>query len=96
MYDSSIDILLHSEGEHVSETVTAIHCKHDSPAILSHHDVILSAFTIPTEANNPSRKLHDIAPKLDHTRTRIEWSEDGIKDYCELVEPCLREAVSYG
>ena len=58
MYDSDIDILLHTENENVSETVTKILCKHDHPSILSHHDVILSSFAIPTMMTNIPRPVH--------------------------------------
>ena len=92
MYDSDIDILLHTENENVSETVTKILCKHDHPSILSHHDVILSSFAIPTMMTNIPQPVHETAPRVDHTRSRIDWSEDGQVEYCELVSPQLRQA----
>jgi hypothetical protein len=92
MYDIDIDILLHTENENVSETVTKILCKHDHPSILSHHDVILSSFTIPTMMTNISKTVYETAPRVDHTRSRIDWSEEGQVEYCELVSPQLKQA----
>ena len=73
MYDSDIDILLHTSDDNVDETVTKIMCKHDNPDILSHHDVILSSFTIPIKEEHPPSPLNAIAPKIKHIRTRIDW-----------------------
>ena len=92
MYDSDIDILLHTKNENVTEAVIKILCKHEHPDIFSHHDPILSSFTIPTEVNTMPRPLHDIAPRVVHTRSRIDWTEQGQLAYCELVAPYLRQA----
>ena len=89
MYDSDIDILLHTDDANVNETVTKIICKQDN---LSHHDPILSSFTIPTQAITQPTPVSDIAPRIDHTRTRITWSEEGRDEFCQLVAPHLRQA----
>ena len=91
-YDSSIDIILQTSSHLVTESVTDILFKHDNPGILSHHDIILSKFTIPVHAPTQRRTVLDSAPKLDHTRTRMDWSEEGKQEYCELVGPYLRQA----
>ena len=91
LYDSDIDILLHTSTENVCEEVHEIICKNDDPTILSHHDIILSNFSIPTQAIIQTRNPHNIAPRVDHTRTRISWSEQGQQEYCELVAPHLRD-----
>ena len=70
LYDSDIDVILHTVHEQVTENVTNILCKHDDPAILSHHDVILSRFTIPTLPTTQPRQLNNIAPKIEHSRTK--------------------------
>ena len=91
LYDSSIDILLHSDSQGVSESIAEIQCKLRNPAVLSHHDIIISSFTVPAQAIPPSTS-HAIAPKIDHIRTRIEWSEEGAFEYSKLIQPCLRQA----
>ena len=91
-YDSMIDILLHSDIEHVNEAVTSILCVHDHPELLSHHDVIMSNFTIPTYDQPPITTKLVAAPRCDHTRTKINWSDEGKVKYADLVGPYLREA----
>ena len=92
MTDSDIDIILHTVHEHVAESVTSILCKNENPAIMSHHDVILSSFTIPTLPTIQPGQVYDIAPKLEHSRTKVHWSEEGQLNYCELVAPHLKQA----
>ena len=92
MYDSNIDLLLHTSEDNISESVSTIVCKNENPAILSHHDVILSDFSVPTQAVTYTSALHNIAPRVEHARSKIFWSEEGKQEYCELVEPHLREA----
>ena len=49
-FDSNVDILVHSAGISVPESVNEILCKLDQP-LLSHHDIILSQFTLPAQAS---------------------------------------------
>ena len=64
IYDSRIDILLHSTSENVTESVSSILCTNDHPELLSHHDVILSNFAIPTEKQPMLTTELLCAPKL--------------------------------
>ena len=90
-YDSRIDKLMHSIFDNVTESVTNIMCIHDHPDMLSHHDIILSTFTIPTQHQPPSNPTHLlVAPRVDHTRTKIVWSLEGQEEYSQLVGPYLR------
>ena len=89
LYDSDIDVLLHSEGSNISETVTDIICKNDNPDIFSHHDAIISSFTIPgTTLPQPGSPI-STAPKLEHSRTKIFWTDEGQAAYYEVVAPYL-------
>ena len=47
-FDSNVDILLHSSFLPNPEIVTNILCKLRNPLILSHHDIILSRFSVPS------------------------------------------------
>ena len=85
-HDSDIDILLYGREEHVSETVSMIMCKHEHPSILSHHDIIISTFSVPTAAPSLTQLELTVAPKIDHTRTKIAWSEDGQASYSQYVQ----------
>ena len=48
LFDSAIDVILYSEAKDINEEVKNIYCKHDYPSINSHHDLIISAFALPT------------------------------------------------
>ena len=71
-FDSDLDILLHSQRKSVTESVTKVIRKHDDPTVLSHHDPILSSFTIPGKTTTLPKPLQNIAPKIDHTRTKVD------------------------
>ena len=89
--DSNLDVLLYSKKHNVGEVVLDIICKHSHPLVLSHHDVILSKFTIPNEAlkdavlTPPHR-----APRISNSRHKIVWSEQGAEAYRTLLEPQLQ------
>ena len=88
-YDSNIDIILHSSQ--VDEHVTSILCKNDFPGILSHHDIIMSKCRIPgLDQTDISGNLLK-APRCDHTRVKITWSEEGKTEYCQVVSPLLKK-----
>ena len=85
-FDSEIDILL-VYGKDVSETLSQIICKLDSPLVESHHDIILSSCSLPIARAPPSEEDLVMAPRISNNRTKIIWSEDGIKAYEEMVAP---------
>ena len=89
-FDSNVDILLHS-SESASETVTSILCIKEYPAMLSHHDIILSSFTVPTCKSEEVFSSNLVtAPRLDHPRYKILWTPEGSQEYSELVSSHLR------
>ena len=90
--DSQIDVLLYSSDQNVEEKVTNIMCSQDIPDILSHHDIILSSFTIPTKDKTQSIITYPAAPKVQHSKTRIIWSEDRQKAYEKLAATFLKQA----
>ena len=90
--DSMLDVLLHTSSMDVSEKFSNILCLHDHPGILSHHDIILSNFSIPTQDQPPVTVSNTSAPKIKHVRTKIDWSEEGNVEYSELVAPYLKQA----
>ena len=89
-FDSEIDILL-VYGKDVSETLTRIICKLDSPLVESHHDVILSSCSLPTARASPIEEDLVTAPRISNNRTKIIWSDDGIKNYEEMVGTALSD-----
>ena len=53
-YDSDIDLILHSSAVTIPETVSEILCKLEQPLILSHHDIIVSKFSVPADSGPDS------------------------------------------
>ena len=89
-FDSNIDIILEPKDS-PCESITTIYCKHDYPQIDSHHDVILSSFSIPVgDLPSPQDNLIT-APRLSIHRHKILWSDEGIVKYKELVAERLSE-----
>ena len=46
LFDSDIDVILHSASSEYSETVVKVYCKNDFPEVDSSHDLILSTLYI--------------------------------------------------
>ena len=93
---SEIDILL-VYGKDATETLTKIICKLNCPLVDSHHHLILSTCSLPT-ATPPSPEKHLVtAPKIPNERTKIIWSDEGIKSYEKLVGTTLTDlSVRWG
>ena len=46
LFDSQIDVLLYSVEDLIGEELVNIICKKEFPMVLSHHDMVISRFTI--------------------------------------------------
>ena len=90
-HDSNVDVLLHSASLQFPEYVTRIICKNQHPSIFSHHDIILSSFSLPplSDKSAPNPDLIT-APRVIFPRVRINWDPDGVKKYENLVSPHLQ------
>ena len=84
IFDSQLDVILHPNSPHSSETVTEVVCKFDNPLVQSHHDLILSTFSLSPTHSQPKNSLPE-APRVDNERVRIVWSDEGISQYEEMV-----------
>ena len=60
-------------------------CKNDNPLINSHHDIIISAWSPPSAPDPTSTSSNITAPRVNNTRVKISWSEEGIIEYEKLV-----------
>ena len=78
-FDSDIDIIAHSEHAPHKEIVSRIFCKHEFPDIDSHHDIIISSVELPAPVHQHPELIS--APRLDLSRHRISWCDDGIAKY---------------
>ena len=88
-FDSFIDILAYPGDNIGPEIITQIICKLDTPTITSHHDVILSTFSIPKLKEE--RKINNltIAPRVNYERIKIQWTEEGIEAFKFLASQQL-------
>ena len=88
--DSNLDCLLYSEGAPYPEILTDIICKLNNPLIDSHHDILISSFSLPhTAPKDTIAEDNVVAPRIDIKRTRTVWTESGIEQYCTLIQPKL-------
>ena len=93
LFDSCIDVLVHSSRKYVSEEIVQIKCKHTYPLILSHHDIIISKFTSPSSlpVDKMIRDCGGSAPKIQRSRVKIHWKHEGILKYEKHVSPYLSQ-----
>ena len=97
-YDSNIDVILHSTCTVVPgivpEQVTDIICQKTLPVMSSHHDAILSAFSLQQGEAEPESDDLVCAPKLNVQRTKINWTVEGVQEYSVLIAGFLRSIRS--
>ena len=93
LFDSCIDVLVHSDKRLVNEEVVKIVCKHDYPLILSHHDVIISSFSSPycPAVQQMDQECAIPAPRIQRPRFKIHWKPEGIMQYETNVSPYLSQ-----
>ena len=76
-FDSEIDVILY-HGKDISETLSEIICKLESPLVESHHDVILSTCSLPSASIPPPHQDLLEAPRVPNDRIKTIWNDDGI------------------
>ena len=84
LFDSNIDVILHSSHKFGAEEIAHVYCKTVYPIIDSHHDVIVSNFSlpiIPVEAPPTKSK----APVVPNVRKKIVWANESLADYRALI-----------
>ena len=93
VFDSSIDIILHSEntGE---EKIEEIFCSKLWPEVDSHHDAIVSSFLVTLSEKAAEPQDLTVAPKVPNDRHKIVWSENSVLNYQTLVAPQLSKLRS--
>ena len=91
LYDSDIDVILHTPVAGISECVTGIRCKLIHTDMLSHHDMVMSRCTVPPSTTRLiSNEKLVTAPRLQNNRAKITWSTDGTVQYMNLITPILK------
>ena len=87
--DSNLDRIMFSRALAYTETLSNILCKLSNPLVDSHHDLIISSWTLPDETSHHTSNHNVVAPKAENTRHRIVWSDSEIAKYQEMVLPHL-------
>ena len=98
--DSHLDRLLYPKSCQLPENLITILCRNKEPMIYSHHDLLVSEFSLAShlpQAHNCSAKpkpctpiKNNLAPRVENTRTRVVWSDVGTQEYQSLVQPQLQ------
>ena len=87
--DSHLDRIMYSNSLPNAEHLVTIICKHDNPLVASHHDIVLSSWSLTDICEEvPSQGLLT-APKVANNRSKVIWTEEGIDAYQDLVRPHL-------
>ena len=90
LFNSNIDVILHSSSVKFSESVTKIFCQDEYPELCSHHDPILSEVAIPTKAEDDTMDDNFCkAPTIKNLRHRITWTDDMAPEYQARIAPVL-------
>ena len=87
--DSNLDKLLFSDSLEFPEVLVTIHCKLEDPRIDSHHDMLISSWSVPVLPPQEPSDDNITAPKIENNRTRVVWTDSGIENYQHLVIPEL-------
>ena len=91
LYDSNVDVILHSKEDSVTETILRIICRNDHPEISSHHDIIISQVSLPHNAPAPRSSNLLVAPRTAVERRKILWTEEGTAEYLKLISSQLHD-----
>ena len=88
LFDSNIDIIMHSSNFLESEKIVDILCQANYPEVDSHHDIILSSVTLPFLASAPTEGLI-LAPRIPSSLHRITWTDCNLPAYEAEVSDAL-------
>ena len=85
---SFLDRILFSSNIH-PELLKNIHCKLSEPFINSHHDMIISSWSVPHTSVQDSSEDNIVAPKVINKRLKVVWCDAGVEEYQRIVAPHL-------
>ena len=86
--DSELDLLLYIGEMNMKENLDKVICKEDNPLIDSHHDAIISSFKV-SKVEEPAPLPNEKAPRIENSRVKILWSDEGIANYENLLQANL-------
>ena len=87
--DSDLDVLLYSDHDNVGEHLAHVRCGQVDQIIDSHHDVLISACTIPSSISSIINPPFHPAPRIENGRHRVAWTDEGIAEYEMIVSKLL-------
>ena len=87
--DSDLDVLLYSDHDNVGEHLAHVRCGQVDQIIDSHHDVLISACTIPSSISSIIHPPFHPAPRIENGRHRVVWTDEGIAEYEMIVSRLL-------
>ena len=85
LFDSNVDVILHSEEPGITESLSEIICKFENGLVESHHDIILTTVSLPLAETSHDTEDLIVAPKIVNCRTRILWDDENIPKYQAAV-----------
>ena len=91
--DSTIDVILQRNCSMIlpQETILKVLCSKKESDVDSKHDIIISSFILPfTGYSENTQENNLIAPQITNTKHKINWNEDSIPHYQELLSPVLQ------
>ena len=86
---SFLDRIFFSNNISQPELLQSIHCKLSEPLINSHHDMLVSSWSVPHMSFQDTSEDNIVAPKVDNKRLKVLWSDAGIEEYQSIVAPHL-------
>ena len=90
--DSELDVLLYAGPVTCQESLLQLHCQLDNPLMDSHHDLLVSSCSIPHQHGKQLDKSDNLtAPRVENTRHRVIWSEEGKVEYSQMLSELLPE-----
>ena len=93
--DSSIDVIMgcnvSAEGLSATfcESLTKFMCGKTNPLVDSTHDILVSTLVLPVQPTQTVDTDNITAPKVNHIKHKIVWSEEGIVEYQNLLSKTL-------
>ena len=84
-----LDRIFFSSNHTTHEILDEILCRNVHPNVDSHHDVLLSSWSVMPELEAQESVTNMSAPRLVNQRHKVLWTDKGIYDYQNLIRPHL-------
>ena len=98
--DSTIDVLLSLNTDSCGssniarESLHKVLCGKTNNLVDSSHDVLISSTMVPAKAFKVSDMEKIKAPRIEHSKHKVVWSDEGILEYQKLLAQALPQIAS--